>query len=248
MITEMVADATRKFAKAWHARVSSDSEKNLYAPFYVVFLREGVPVSLAGVPSSTLLTEVVSLGAYGYSSDTIAVLMDTCAGVTPNNPLTGMEWEPGEADEVRIHHAGEEKGWVRSMLIVSMFDTSGAAAWFVEPYHGINGRIEWAPDDNRGQVESGPFGFLVEDLAGLPAEPPIVRDPGNRLMSSPDDPLYPPEKARIVLDVGTTRVLDTKLYRNGRGYASFIPGSHEEGRILSSNGLESWQILQSSLS
>lgn len=239
-ISRSVVTSARSFVRA---KLESDPS-DLGMEFFVAFVREGLAIAIAQLPAAITLSDTVEIGVYAYDPSHIIVAFDACHALTEINPISGAPWEAGEPDDVRVHHDGVAKGWVQEAAMVSIFDRNGNQAHLLESYRSTASGHEWVDQGEPSPMRSGPHSYL-STIASRQSAPLEMRDPGNKFEPSPDAPFYPPEKARTVIDVGATRILDSRLMSNGNGSMRFIAYSPEQADLLESEGLSFWQVFHS---
>jgi hypothetical protein len=224
-----------------YTKFSSDPS-NLGLDFFVVFVRDDLPIAIAQLPAAILLSDTVQTAVQAYNPSHVVVVFDGCYALTEINPISGEPWEPGEPDDVRLHHEGVIKGWIQEAAVISVFNRNGGQAHFLAEYRSTASGYTWMDQDEPTPADTGPHAHLSE-IVSIPSLPLEVRDPGNKMGAGPDDPFYSPEMARLVIDIGATRILDSRLMLNGKGSMRFIAHSAEEAGLLTSQGLDSCQLV-----
>lgn len=224
------------------ARALKESRRGEMLPTLVA-ARGGAPVAAASHDEVGELFAVAGTMASGYGADTLALILEGVFPLLPHNPLTKVDWEKGEAEELWLHHDGAARGWVTECQLVTVVSRDLQRSASAHSFRNIEGEIHWSGDAQRLQG-TGVEQSLVDAFDRPMLDPAQVRDPGDGFTASADAPMMNPDLGRRSLDVGLTRVLDTRFTIDvPGGYAVFVFGNEEEAGVYRAMGLMDWQCL-----
>ena len=219
-------------------RVRKDAQGDA-APL-VFAIRGGRLVALVESADLSDLLRQLPLAAAGFGADALVLAVEGVAPMTETNPLTGAPWQRCEAEQVRVDHDGIAEGWVRELVIVVSVvrDGTRTTAYTLEE---CDGELRWDAD----AYAPGPVGVepvLERALQQPAADPATVRDPGDAMVAAADAPFLSPERGRLTLDIGCTRVIDRQLGEQGR--AALIAEDDAAEALYRSEGLDPWQVVR----
>ncbi|GAA4758963.1 hypothetical protein ACFQNE_13815 [Gordonia phosphorivorans] len=209
----------------------------------LVVIRDGEPaVWIDHTEVDDLLGEA-GMVAYGYGADALAVVLEAVVPLVPVNPITGEEWESGEADDVFRQHDGVAQGCVTECQVVELQTRDGYHLALARPFVVTDASIDWSakPLETGG---AGVGGILARALSRPGADPAAVRDPGDAFVAPADAPVYPSATGRMVLDIGLTRILDRKFKTEApEGSVRVIVADDAEAERYRAEGLDDDQLM-----
>ncbi len=174
----------------------------------------------------------------GVGPELLARVRDAAVPLIPENPLTGAEWQPGEAAALAAE--GLAVGIVTDALVIEVASRDGDGGAWVVPYR--RGRARVGDGADGGGLHFGEAqrvgdcpGWLLQAMTIPPADPARVPDPGDTFTYHPDGPFYSPEKGRVALDVGVSRFI-TRALLERRG-AACVYTSAPYAETLRSEGI-----------
>ncbi|MEQ7845785.1 hypothetical protein [Nocardioides kribbensis] len=233
-----LVDATRTFA-----RVRKESALGEMLPT-LLSLRDGRVVALAEhTDIGVLLGAAADRAAMAYGAEALALVFEGVFPLVETNPLTGVPWGRGEADQVWRDHDGVAKAWVTECQIVSVVTREMEGAASVRPFV-LGDPLTWS-DTHQSAGRVGVEQSLARALSRPAADHTAVPDPGDRFVAPEGAPAMTPENGRLALDVGGTRSLDAMLRQSDKGHggAAFVVPSAEAVAGYASQGLMEWQIV-----
>lgn len=231
---DQLATVIGDFARARKESAVVDTNPMLIA------VRDGLPFALLESPAVGGLLDLAAIAARGYGAEALALVFEGVVPAAEVNPFTGRPWQRGEADDCRRSHDGIANGWVHEALVISIVTWDGAERATTQWLTDVAGRITW------GDIVLQGNGVGVEPplrlaLAESPIDPAAVPDPGDHMVALPGAPFYSPERGRIMLDVGCTRVLDRQL---DPGSVTLVAANAQLADRWRSEGLMDWQIAE----
>ncbi|MBX3089881.1 MAG: hypothetical protein KF772_04780 [Cryobacterium sp.] len=175
-----------------------------------------------------------------YGAEALAIAVEGLVPIVPKNPVTGEDWQSGEAERAWLEQDGVSKNWVREVMIFEIGTRSGEAYREVIPFVALAEEVFWEETMTTSTDEGGLAGALIEALKKDPVDVSRVPDPGDGFAGDPvNGPFYEPERGRVVLDVGVTRSIGSRL---DPGTAKFVVSSESQAQYLIDEGLPDWQV------
>ncbi|MFT4125641.1 MAG: hypothetical protein QM662_05365 [Gordonia sp. (in: high G+C Gram-positive bacteria)] len=206
-------------------------------------VRDGTPLAWVDHTEVNALLGAADVVASGYGADALAVVLEAVLPLVETNPLTGENWRPGEADDVWREHDGAERGWVSECLVIELMTRAGERVAVSQPFRVTGDGIDWA-DDVLGIGGTGLADVLAGALSRPAVDPATVPDPGEHFVAPEGAPHLPPDRGRIALDVGLTRVLDRQLtVEKPGGGARYIVADEAAAERYRAEGLMAHQLL-----
>ncbi len=195
----------------------------------LVVVRDGRAVAVATHADRPTLLGAAGPLAAGLGAEALGLLLVGVVPLVPTNPLTGEPWAPGEAAAALRDDAAAARGWVREMLLLSVVGRGGDRSSTAQAFRAGPDATEWDPDV-RPVRSDGPEAVLARALEAPPVDP--ARMP------------VEPGRARVALDVGTVRAVDSRLMgvEPAGGAMLVVPDGATLARY-ETEGLLSWQHL-----
>lgn len=110
----------------------------------LLILRNRLPAAVLHHGEIGELLGVAGTAARAYGADALALVFEGVLPLVPENPLTGAEWESGEAHEVWRDHDGVAQGWVSECQLVSMVTREMRAAVTARPFVLGGSGVTWS--------------------------------------------------------------------------------------------------------
>ena len=194
-------------------------------------VRQGRVVAAATHADPATLWSVAGQVVGGFGADALALALVGVLPTVPANPRTGRPWAAGEAAAALADDDDAvASGWVTEALLVSVVDRDGGRSSTAQPFRAGPPATSWATD--------------LFDLAAARTEDMLAR----ALEVPPVDPARMPveqDRARIALDVGTTRALDSRLTAvDSPGGAVLVLTDDDAVARHRSEGLLAWQYVR----
>lgn len=225
------------------ARFRKEQQLGEITPELLV-LRDGRAAAVAWHSELSELLRVADTVAHAFGGEGLALVFEGVLPLVPDNPLTGSPWERGDADAVWRNHEGVSKGWITECQLVSLVTREMRAATTAHAFKLQDKTVVWTEE-----IQSLGGGVGVEKaLAGALSQPAIdvsqVPDPGDRVVAPVGAPLLSPERGRLSIDIGMTRLLDARFGDEVQnGGALLILPDQETAERYGHEGLMAWQQL-----
>lgn len=237
--------------KAWARALRVGDEYPDRAPRLLVH-REGRVVAVLTAADPSALLRAAGTAGVGYGAEALTLVLEGVVPLVPVHPGTGEPWRPGETEDYWRAHPAEAGTVVSEVLVVGTGMRNGEVASGSLPFARVGEGHDTAAltDDGAARFVWGTYrpegaesigNALVTRLQVAPADPGAVRDPGDGFVAAPDAPFFSPERGRVVLDIGTTRLLDRDLGEDGG--ALLVVDSDRDAEPYRAEGLMPWQVL-----
>lgn len=207
----------------------------------LVVVRDSKPCAVLSSADPSQLLRAAGVAGAGFGADALALVLEAVVPRVPENPLTGLPWARGEAEQVCREHDGAVKGWVAEALMVLVGFRDQRIAQQSWAYQVVDDSVVW--DGPFGEVSAGGLADRVaRTLADSTVlDPSRVPDPGDGFSGDQvNGPFYDPAYGRVVLDIGCTRVLSNQLGSDGN--VALLASSVERADYLVSEGLPTWLV------
>lgn len=218
-----VATRVRSFARRLLAEAGDGFTPTLVA------VRDARVVAAASHADHVTLLGAAGQLAAGLGADALALVLVGVQPTVPANPATGLSWAPGEAAAALGDGRAAELGWVTESLLVSVVSRGGHRSSTAQAFRAAGGEVAWS--EGLLELHAG----RADEALGRALSVPAV---------DPERMPVEPERARVALDIGTTRVIDQRLAAvepGGRAVLA-LPDEAAVERHLD-EGLLPWQYL-----
>ncbi|MHA7666778.1 hypothetical protein [Mycolicibacterium sp. HS_4_1] len=206
--------------------------------------RDGSPFGWISGPTSQAVLSAGVLSIKAHDPQCVVFVLDSVVPLATNNPETGRPWQSGEAlAYLEELDPGEraEQDFARDCLSMCVTTPDGDQSALLDLYKMVGGECYWTGEESQFAARMT-IPVLSDAMRGPRVDPAQVRDPGSGFVAAPDAPFMPAERGRLILDVGTTRHVETKFLEHGVSMVLFA-ASDEQREFLVSEGLPEWQIL-----
>lgn len=210
--TDRTAPLTRALdaAQQIKERKVAEHQDNPDVPSTVITWRGDQLVAIAQSPhvSRDDLLMLANICSMGFSAEVLVLVQETYKSEVELNPLTGLQWAPGELQDVAEHHDGLGQHWVTEALMVMCYDRQGGYDVVELPYRITGGHVTWDRSLDTDDPKIKTFGgFIHETLLAIMAQDDLLATAQNQFNVSPADFGLSTEQGLAHGDAALTKML-----------------------------------------